>query len=158
MYFWRITKYKPGTNADEWTSVSDVGKVYDGKVFEWKEYLRIENLYLNAIQLIAKLNMVSFFEISNLELLQDPGILPYNITDHSTVNLESALAISQKVLREELWCKLLHNKMIIHFGYDYYMYIGSAQHSSSVLKKILDMGLFVEEKLSPYFCNEDIRF
>lgn len=157
VYFWKITKYDPNLKTDEWTAMSDVGKVYNGKIFELKEYLRVENLYLHAIQLIARHNGVSFFEISSLELLRRPDTPLLDVVDHSSVDLESALVIAQKVLREELWCKLLHPKMIVHFGYDYYMYIGSAKSSTLELEKIRDMGLFIEEKKSPYFSDEDVK-
>jgi hypothetical protein len=41
--------------------------------------------------------------------------------------------------------------MFIHFGYDYYMYIGSSKIAPDFLiKKIQDEDLFVEEFKSPY--------
>ena len=40
--------------------------------------------------------------------------------------------------------------MYIHFGYDYYMYIGSSNACDNVRIKIQEEGLFVEEFKSPY--------
>ncbi|QSX06726.1 hypothetical protein JYG23_04550 [Sedimentibacter sp. zth1] len=55
-YMWRITKYNPQYRdsygaylKDEWTSLSDVGKQYDGKVFTKDEYLEYERLYIESI-------------------------------------------------------------------------------------------------------------
>lgn len=136
--------------TDQWTAMSDIGKTYDGKIFMLDEYLRVENLYLYAILLIAQFNNVSSFEICSLETPEKSYIPDLDIVNHSVVNLESALAIAKKVLREEMWCKLQNSNMFVHFGYDYYMYIGSAEYPRLELDKIREMGLFVEEKNSPY--------
>ena len=55
------------------------------------------------------------------------------------------------VLREQLWCKLENdNIMFIHFGYDYYMYIGCLSKSEGVINLIKKIGLFLEKFESPY--------
>lgn len=53
MYGWRIIKYNPAFRdergaylKDEWTSVSDVGKSFDGEVLTFEEYYKIENAYV----------------------------------------------------------------------------------------------------------------
>lgn len=56
MYKYRITKYNPayrdkkGTyTKEEWTSVSDIGKKYASS-FTAREYIKTENLYIDAIE------------------------------------------------------------------------------------------------------------
>ncbi len=58
--------------------------------------------------------------------------------------------IARLVLRESLWCKLESDRMFVHFGYDYYMFIGSTEPCESTIKKIEKLGLFVEKFESPY--------
>jgi len=68
------------------------------------------------------------------------------------VNKLEVADIARLVLREFLWCKLEEDqKIFVHFGYDYYMFIGSSEKPpKSIIKKIEKMGLFVEEFESPY--------
>lgn len=56
MKCWRITKYNPKFRNElghyqkkEWTSVSDIGKIFEGKQLTVEEYLNTENLYINSI-------------------------------------------------------------------------------------------------------------
>ena len=50
------------------------------------------------------------------------------------------------ILQEKLWAKLKYNrKMFVHFGWDFYMYIGSISYCPYVIKEIEKSGLFVEE-------------
>ena len=59
--------------------------------------------------------------------------------------------IVRAILREVAWCKLEGAAMYVHFGYDYYMYIGSKRDlTSKELCRLEKEGLFVEEFISPY--------
>ena len=40
--------------------------------------------------------------------------------------------------------------MFVHFGYDYYMYIGSNKRFKGIINTIANTGLFIEEFESPY--------
>ncbi len=57
---------------------------------------------------------------------------------------------SRLILREDMWCKFESDNVSIHFGYDYYMYIGSNASCDSVIEQIRLNGLFVEPYRSPY--------
>jgi hypothetical protein len=55
MYGWRVTKYDPafwGERGaylkDEWTSLSDVGKSFDGVGLTFEEYRKIEDAYVST--------------------------------------------------------------------------------------------------------------
>ncbi len=73
MYKYRISKYNPKFRSftgkyinDEWTSISDIGKIYNNKEFTKKEYIITENKYISAIMLILyKMNIVEM-QINNL--------------------------------------------------------------------------------------------
>lgn len=45
--------------------------------------------------------------------------------------------------------------MYVHFGHDYYMFIGSSTSCPLALKNIEKMGLFVEDFESPYHPNKE---
>ena len=51
---YRVTKYDPANRVngeytkDEWTSMYDVGRSYNGKVFTFEEYLKVEKSYLDV--------------------------------------------------------------------------------------------------------------
>jgi hypothetical protein len=47
------------------------------------------------------------------------------------------------------------DKFFVHFGWDYYMYIGSSVNCPSLIKIAKDNGLFVEEVRSPYYFSEE---
>jgi len=54
-------------------------------------------------------------------------------------------------LREAIWCKLeAEGRFYIHFGWDYYMYIGSDKSSADAIQLATSDGLFVEDFISPY--------
>ena len=65
-----ITKYNPIYRNEfglyqknEWTSISDVGKQYDGKEFTLEDYLRIEEKYVNAFFII-----LNFFNAKGVKI------------------------------------------------------------------------------------------
>ncbi|OXM17137.1 hypothetical protein [Paenibacillus herberti] len=61
--------------------------------------------------------------------------------------------LSKLILREQVWAKLDHPSMFVHFGYDYYMYIGLKGENSDYVafeQKINYLGLFAERVKSPY--------
>jgi len=168
MFYWRITKYNPknrDTNGsyllDEWTCYSQVGTIADGKLLTYAEYLLIENAYVNAISLFMSCNDLKELPVTYLEkyweLDQDFNLNLMMIELFK--RMKSGLKLSmyevgiaaRLVLRRKLWCRLGDkNNMFVHFGYDYYMYIGSVKKCVKTIQQIQQSGLFVEEFISPY--------
>ena len=162
MLAWRITKYNPKNRnekghylIDEWTAYSDIGKNINGKVLTYPEYLTIENAYINAISLFMNCNNLTelsvfrlekYFETTkDLRLDTTATTLFQRIKKGLTLNKNEVEAAARLVLREELWCLLRSvNTMVIRFGFDYYMYIGSTKQCDDVIKKIQQSRLFVE--------------
>ena len=57
--------------------------------------------------------------------------------------------VVRMTLREVIWCKMIgDNGVYLHFGYDYYMYIGSNIEAASLGAP--PQGMFYEEMESPY--------
>jgi hypothetical protein len=60
------------------------------------------------------------------------------------------------VLREKYWCGFEQDDAgFVHFGWDYYMYIGVSTSSSRSIQFARTHGLFVEEFISPYDPSKD---
>lgn len=118
---YRVTKYKGGGSAgglsspeSEWASYLDVG----AKV-GLEEYLIIEGQYVGFVRDVCKLSHVDRLEVQELEVFVEET----NYKDGQKIVLPDALNVVREVLREQIWCKLVSEKVEFHFGYDYYMYV-----------------------------------
>jgi hypothetical protein len=173
MNSWRITKYNPvfrnndGTyGKNTWTSISDIGNLFEDGIFTVEEYLQTENTYIDTVS-----TFMNYLDISNLRVVEleinsqeckkfiqkypelytdELTILFSSIKEGMEFDVTEIANLIRLILREHLWCKLESEKMFVHFGYDYYMYIGAKNKCEDVLKQIEHMNLFVEEYESPY--------
>lgn len=153
MFCWRITKYNPvyrNNNGnylkDEWTDYSDIGKSFEGIRLTETEYAKIENAYINAVLLLMNCSNIDALKIIDLERIDDIK----GIKNNALIYKEHISEIIRSILRNKFWCKLESDEFYIHFGYDYYMYIGSNQPCESAIESIKKSGLFVEIFESPY--------
>ena len=167
-FCWRITKYDPKKRNSQgwfieetWTAFSDIGRIYDGKEFTYDEYICVENLYINAITHFMKCLDISYLQVQglenskriNIDLHADDEDVAFvnTIKENDLLTPRQVIMASKLILREYFWCKLVSdNKMFVHFGYDYYMYIGSSLKCEATLQMIRDSGLYVESFHSPY--------
>lgn len=166
----RVTKYDPrlrlpsGTyTVSEWTSLSDIGNVYGGRVFEYSDYLNVENLYVEAVKIFMQVACVEELQIKDLEKYEFRGqhISGRELSEMETFFNDKCVVdanVSGKdldivvrfVLREMLWCRLEGpDGFYVHFGYDYYMYVG-AKNIGATAPAMPD-GIFAERFSSPYF-------
>lgn len=166
-YAWRITKYNPALRnsqghylAEEWTFFAEIGKTYSGQKLTYQHYLSVENLYVASVIGFlsdAGLSSLRVTELENHRLahikfnqLRDIASSPSLIKLGSIVNTDLEDVVRMN-LREVLWCQLTEtSRFYLHFGWDYYMYIGSAAPSLAAIKNAERSGLFVEEMVSPY--------
>jgi len=170
-YSWRITKYNPANRKNgayvkgEWTSLSDVGKLYQDGVFSVNEYLQVEKLYVSAVCSIMGALGIESLQVKNLEkdiydfssdkfsyiYPEEMQRLYANITEGDSITVEQVEILCKLILREKLWCKLENElSMFAHFGFDYYMYIGASSPCNKEIQTIESWGLFVESQESPY--------
>ena len=150
---YRITKYNPTNRingvymADEWTSFSDIGKTFGDTILSQDEYLKTEKAYIDCcIELIEKAK-ISNLSIEQAEYYTENIRFPSSIS--STQEIRQVIAAC---LREQCWLKLVAKDFFIHFGYDYYMYIGSSLPTDSVIETATHYGLYCEQYSSPYTC------
>lgn len=167
--FWRITKYNPDFRdsqgsyfKDDWTSISDLGKSFSGNVFTIQEYLKIEQKYVDTVLLFVKYLKIPGLKVKNLmkwteefiysEYYSKEMINLYNsVKENDLLDSDKLMNLCKLVLRENLGCQLLYeDKIFIHFGYDYYMYVGCTESCDEVIQKVSQLGLFVEQIESPY--------
>lgn len=171
---WCVTKFNPDfrdengyyTIAEEWTCPSEIGEFINGKEFTFHEYLQVETAYINS--------MIKFMEESNIDSLRilqlDKKISEEDLTsplyeqefeklvlkEDLLVNKNELRLICKMILRNFIWCKLYSkDQFFIHFGWDYYMYIGSNVSCQSAIRFAESNGLFVEPCTSPYFFSEE---
>lgn len=160
LFSWRITKYNPkkrdeiGAYLDdkEWTCFSEVGT----KVSE-EEYLRTESDYINAITTFMVEMGLNKIYLNDLEIWSDE-VVSQNASSFlrkmwvgKAVTAQEVRELARLTLRNVIWCKLSYKKeFFVHFGYDYYMYIGAIKDCSNAQAKVQDTGLYVETFNSPY--------
>lgn len=167
-FCWRITKYDPKYRSvhgaylnDEWCMYSEIGKSFNNVLFDFKEYERIEALYIHAIELFMGCHKIDALQINTLEKNKalDKDIhndicmeqLFSNVKENDWIEKRDIKVLCKLILRDKLWCKLRYSrKMFVHFGWDFYMYIGSSAPCEDVITSIEQSGLFVEIFKSPY--------
>ncbi len=170
MFSYRITKYSPSFRnsfgwyeKNEWTSISEIGKKIDGEELTFEDYKKIENAYVQAVILFMDFLQLNSLTVTYLEKYRKrprPDIyrtktmldLYKKIFVGQELDKSEVAEAARLILRETLWCKLESaNKMFVHFGDDYYMFIGSFKAITDTLKSEIEKnGLFVEEFESPF--------
>lgn len=168
MFQWRVTKYDPAHRnpagsytRDEWTSIADVGRAFRGVVLTRERYLAVETAYAEAA--------VRFVEASG-----SPALFARNVEHHGdalgpaseavilTAPQEGALVtpgdlpgLCRACLRERMWCRIqsADGATYVHFGFDYYMYLGSRFECAEAVAFARARGLFVERRASPYLAE-----
>lgn len=163
----RVTKYDPRIRTPdgsyplaEWTSVGDVGKTYDGRVVDVGDYMRVEDAYVAAAKRFLAASDVRQLRVVALErvgfglgepvLASSEAIAAYErVFEGKEVAAEDFEWVVRLALREVLWCRLEGERgFYVHFGYDYYMYVGWDEARPRVPE--MPDGVFVEIYASPY--------
>lgn len=166
MVAFRVTKYDPELRhadgsylRDEWTSVSDVGRIVGGRALELAEYLSAEDSYVHAMRRCLDSAELKSLRIADLELKDIHGGLPAALQSDSRVHQELVREgcevsgeeldwVIRLALREVIWCRLEGaGGFYVHFGYDYYMYLGS---EAGFAVPSMPTGIYLEPFLSPY--------
>ncbi len=159
-YQYRITKYNPKHRdkeqghylKDKWTSVSCIGEKFDDIILTEDEYNTIETAYTESIIIFMNENNINELQLIEYENNQNYKTDKLLIENENFYNKEQVKLLSRLILREEIWGKLVFDKqMFVHFGYDYYMYIGLEKKPKQALEIVEELGLFTEKFKSPYY-------
>ncbi len=150
----RVTKYDPAFRNEngaytrnEWTSLADLGRQFDGRLFTLDQYLEIEDGYVSTAMGLLKRAGIESLTVSGLESHSATDNVPKEGDVLHGLVLARAI---RSVLREEFWCRLVGPSTFIHFGYDYYMYVGVPSSCEINATEALVLGIFVEDFASPH--------
>lgn len=154
----RVTKYNPALRGergaylpDDWTSISDIGSEYNGNVLTLADYQQVENAYVDVAFQFMQESRIASLVVTNLEN-------PFKAPAPSEGDRLAGELLRQAIrsnLREIYWCRLVASTAFIHFGYDYYMYIGVPGSCPLSRAEAESRGLFVEPFRSPYHPAEE---
>ena len=172
---WRITKYNPISRnengaylKDEWISFSDIGLSFEDEVLTFDEYRKVENAYVStALKFFSESGLHSL-KINSLEMnkpyvrksnLKDISYNPKLIENGLLIADEELESVCRLILRDVIWCRLeSESRFYIHFGYDYYMYIGSSNSSNDAIAFGESQNLYIEDMISPYILDEESNY
>ena len=151
MNFYRISKYNPkfrdkfgAFTIREWTSISDVGRIYGGKTFTMQDYFQTENQYINCFLELLNLAHCGTLKVHSLECQNSEW------HEGEILSIPGIELFARQCLREQIWGKLESECFFIHFGYDYYTYIGTILSTEEVAEACKANFLYSEERPSPY--------
>lgn len=166
---YRITKYDPYKrdrngkyDENEWTSLSDlINEMQFNKAIDI--YLKVENKFIELYSYILSESNIEKMIISSLEINNNYDKeyldrITYNVDinilktlkNGKTIDKAEILGVIRLSLREIIWCKLNWNLVYIHFGYDYYTYIGGITIANGLINSALENAIYIEEYDSPY--------
>ena len=154
MFEYRVTKYNPafrnelgGYIPEDWTSMSEIGREFEGVVLSEDEYRRVEQAYIDSAFAFLSESGLTSLRVRGLENHQK---LVLEFGEGSVLSLDEISGVMRRILREELWCRLEAPSGFVHFGWDYYMYIGVPQRCPAAEKRAGELGLYPEDFASPY--------
>jgi hypothetical protein len=159
MFQYRVTKYDPAFRIgdgrytrDDWTMFSQVGHERGGALLTVEEYERVEQAYLDSALSFLRESGVSSMIAQGVENAKGASSAP---TEGASMDLQALEGIMRGILRAEFWCRLEAPRAFVHFGWDYYMYVGVEGPCGLACELARSRGLFVEPFGSPY--REDPR-
>ena len=158
MYQYRISKYSPNLRdiqghyvLNDWTDYSDIGSTFNGKRLSKQAYFRVERAYLGVVSDMLQRTSVFSMMIHDYEprsrfsRIRSAFIMPRSLSSRNQI-----LRFSRGCLRNNHWGKLVSDETFIHFGYDYYVYIGCSLNASEMQDISSRHRLFCETIDSPY--------
>lgn len=170
MGIYQITKYDPKNRdatgkycIEEWTSISDIDKIYNAKVFDIKTYIATENAYIEVVTKLMECYSIESLYVKELEKYLDVEdiykiIQKYpeyysdrilevfkSVVEDSKLDIKDTQLMCSLILREHLWSELCSKEkdFVVKFGYDYYMTIECPEIQKEIVKIINENGLFL---------------
>lgn len=159
-----MSKYDPSRRDvagcyvdEEWTSVGDIGKSIGRRVLTIEEYLRVENAYIETSMAFHVDTGAPHLFAHDVESAGSTPNLPGQVVlappaEDQLVERSELPIIIRSCLREIIWCRLeaKDGSCMIHFGYEYYMYLTGICLRTSAVEVAQAVGLFMERFRSPY--------
>ena len=153
MFQYRVTKYNPAFRnpngayqRDEWISYDEIGTSFEGKILTLEDYEAVESAYIASALNFLRESGIKCLRVDSLE--NHGATFPFS--ECSLLSLDQIGAAARPILRGEFWCRFESEASFLHFGYDYYMYVGVPILCPESIALATRMGLFVEDFCSPY--------
>lgn len=146
MNYYRISKYDPQYRVngiyqkDEWTSISDIGNIYGGKVFTEDAYYKVEQSYVDFVLGVCNLQEINHLAIADLENHNN-----LHWANKQQLNAHQSGEFIKLCLREEIWGRLVSKGFVFETGYEYYIHIGCELGFDEIEQLARQNNLFVEE-------------
>lgn len=171
---YRITKYSPEYRnengvytKEDWTSCSDIGRQFDGKILTAEEYYDTEQRYIRVIEDIFCENEVGSLQIKDLECrynveerneflktksieLSDRDVqIIGGLKNDKVIYFKNLHKVITMVLRECIWCRLTSEspEFAVDFGYDFYIYVVCEKISDRIKDTASESGIYIEEMI-----------
>jgi hypothetical protein len=154
MKHFQVSKYSKDQD-DEWTSITDIGRFFNGVVLTPEEYLRIENIYIEAIRVFIKHNSKSYKVKFLMDLrggdeadewlfaIENPLI---TVRGGEYIDELPILPLCRLCLRDLMGIRLeADNGDYITFTYDFYCRLGISGDVGLCLPDLSRLGLTVNE-------------
>lgn len=161
-YSCEIVKYQPQYyknrvyTKNEWISVSDIGRSFDGVVLTKEEYLRIESAYVDTVKELLEVSGVKFLTIVNPDTFYLRREKAFTKENKAIYQIVSSLKEGQRItaskidtvlkacLRELFWCALVNEtkKVQVDVGYDYYLHFYSRLPEETISEIARNHGLY----------------
>lgn len=149
----RISKYDPQYRGpdgvykkNEWTSICDIGGVFDDGVLTRDEYLATESRYIGVFRDILEELNIKMLCLSDFEVCNNiPEIRQYK--RNKVLNVDASCLFLTNCLRENCWGRLKSKRakwFNAYVGYDYYLHINAIGDYCAILGIVAKYGLFCE--------------
>jgi hypothetical protein len=151
---YRVTKYDPtlrdaagAYTKQDWTAFGDIGRSFGGITLTKEHYLQVESSYIEAAMSFLAEDSCSGLRAVGVENRREKANAP---REGGIITKKDLPEVCRSILREEFWCKLEADGHFLHFGYDYYLYVGVKSQCDRSVAAARAAGLFVEKFSSPY--------
>jgi hypothetical protein len=171
MFEYMITKYDQSQRNESgayfgpsaWTSYSDAGETFDGKVLTIEECLRVESAYIGAAIKLFEESSLPYLRLTRIKAhewqkeemrtegypLYDPAFETIEFTEDAIVLPEDMPTVLQMIFRGFANASLeWRHKFYVHIGWDFYMYVGTLKADSGIVDAIHSTGLYVDSNYS----------
>ena len=141
-----IVKYRPEFYdehgvymKDEWTSVSDIGNIFDGEELTKDQYLEVENAYISTVKELVAAAGCKYLSVVGIEdyglrrakAFNNENKAMYQIVSQYTeghrLSVNDIDYVMKLCLREQYWCILANGRHNVQLdvGYEYYLHFYS---------------------------------
>lgn len=170
MYKYEITKYNPLFRdekrrylREDWTAISDIGKIFGDHELTLETYKSVEDNYISVIKMIMDIVGVPYLTVVNVrrsfsfeefqDLIKDyhqlysKEILDLylQVKDFDKLDKFSVDNFCRLLLREDIGANVYYqDELEVYIGYDYLMSIHSKSSLDKITEEIEKLGLFIE--------------